>query len=329
MDDTTQAARGSWRKAAGTALRISSYVRSVSASGLSWLQNAVTALHATWIDMCTRISTLGSESTPTLKRCKATTAALLSGFMPWRLDQVLNPEDRDSRISHSIKSATASRVCDSIQTWITVEGTEGAAADQHPAQMSRAKESCQDDEERADEDGDMNLMTEEYGEGEVIEAEELAKLRRLLYDDESSHAGSDGEMADMTLTPTFLENSMYVEEDILSPTFESGECGGVWLPRVDGESDEEAEELGAKTASGCSQLAATSATVVPDLQLNVGIDEDDEMVDVATNVPVVTSKDAAASVTETPECLVRQRAYVEKQILVEKATPASSCYMQT
>ena len=27
------------------------------------------------------------------------------------------------------------------------------AADQHPAQMSRAKESCQDDEERADEDG--------------------------------------------------------------------------------------------------------------------------------------------------------------------------------
>ena len=164
MDDTTQAARGSWRKAAGTALRISSYVRSVSASGLSWLQNAVTALHATWIDMCTCISTLGSESTSTLKRCKATTAALLSGFMPWRLDQVLNPEDRDSRISHSIKSATASRVCDSIQTWITVEGTEGAAADQHPAQMSRAKESCQDDEERADEDGDVNLMTEEYGE---------------------------------------------------------------------------------------------------------------------------------------------------------------------
>ena len=217
-----------------------------------------------------------------------------------------------------------------LEGWITVEGTEGAAADQHPAQMSRAKESCQDDEERADEDGDVNLMTEEYGEGEVIEAEELAKLRRLLYDDESSHAGSDGEMADMTLTPTFLENSMYVEEDILSPTFESGECGGVWLPRVDGESDEEAEELGAKTASGCSQLAATSATVVPDLQLNVGIDEDDEMVDVGTDVPVVTSKDAAASVTETPECLVRQRAYVEKQILVEKAqTRASSCYMQT
>ena len=197
--------------------------------------------------------------------------------------------------------------------------------------MSRAKESCQDDEERADEDGDVNLMTEEYGEGEVIEAEELAKLRRLLYDDESSHAGSDGEMADMTLTPTFLENSMYVEEDILSPTFESGECGGVWLPRVDGESDEEAEELGAKTASGCSQLEATSSTpVVPNLQLNVGIDEDDEMVDVATDVPVVTSKETAASVTETPECLVRQRAYVEKQILVEKAqTRASSCYMQT
>ena len=319
MDDTSQAARGSLRKAAGTALRISSYVRSVSASGLSWLQNAVTALHATWIDMCTRISTLGSG-------CKATTAALLSSVMPWRLDQVLNSEGRDSRISHSIKDP---RVCDSIQTWITVEGTEGAAADQHPAQMSRAKESCQDDEERADEDGDVNLMTEEYGEGEVLEAEELAKLRRLLYDDESSHAGSDGEMADMTLTPTFLENSMFVEEDILSPTIESGECGGVWLPRVDGESDgEPEEEARAMAASGFAQVAATPATVVPNLQLNVGMGADDEMVDVATGVPVGTSTETAASVTETPEALVRQRAHVEKQILVEKATRASSYYMQ-